>query len=517
MQPRRTGAVAAGLALAWGGLALSWERWSGLADGDSTRGFSYTEARPYLIALAVVTPLAIAVAVRGGKRLGIALCLAGAVLVGLAAHAAVGLYSVASPFVTVAPGLGLWLSMLGGLALALAVPPRRVLVGALAALIALAGAVSAWPREQRPADGHVAEVAQFYADTLAVDGDTLYSAGAQPGIDVYTGDDRLRTATAVDDGAWRNPSYERDLVQAVAARGRELYVTTGGYDRLLYTDADGAMHRIAGRPPFEHERDEAPVEMHVVKDFDPRRLALAPDGGVYVLSHNRVYRWRAGKFDAFAGTGPAGFGGDGGPARDAKLDAPRDIAVDGTGNLYIADTGNGRVRRVDRDGTIRTVLGGRAAPRCVTRGGDDPLALDPTRCLGVERLAADARGNLFLSTRGVAYVLGLTPAGRFGVVAGTGVGGFYEGDGRGPSVRVGHITSLAIGPHGDLFLAEGDPLPRVRRVAAPASLIGASPAVPLRHRSRPVGRSPDGLKPPGASRGSTTASPRSSSARSSTS
>ena len=73
---------------------------------------------------------------------------------------------------------------------------------------------------------------------------------------------------------------------------------------------------------------------------------------------------------------------------------------------------------------------------------------------------------------------GSPPSGRFGVVAGTGVGGFYEGDGRGPSVRVGHITSLAIGPHGDLFLAESDPLPRVRRIAAPASLIGAKPGRP---------------------------------------
>ena len=202
---------------------------------------------------------------------------------------------------------------------------------------------------------------------------------------------------------------------------------------------------------------------------------LAPDGTLYVLSENRVYRWRDGKFDVAAGTGRAGLRGDGGPATAAQLDAPKDIAVDGAGRLYIADTGNGRVRRVDADGTIRTVIGTEAEPRCVTRGGDDAQALDPRRCVGVESLAADSRGNLFLATRGVAYVLGLTPAGRYGVVAGDGVAGWYEGDRRAASVRVGHIRALAVGAHDDLFVAEYSPLPRVRRIAAPAGAIGARP------------------------------------------
>src|SRR5437588_4005086 len=58
-----------------------------------------------------------------------------------------------------------------------------------------------------------------------------------------------------------------------------------------------------------------------------------------------------------AGNGQAGFSGDGGPATEARLDDPRALAADTAGNLFIADTGNARVRRISPDGIIKTVAG----------------------------------------------------------------------------------------------------------------------------------------------------------------
>ena len=55
--------------------------------------------------------------------------------------------------------------------------------------------------------------------------------------------------------------------------------------------------------------------------------------------------------------GPPGFPGDGGPATSAQLNAPNGVAVDGAGNLFIADLGNNRIRKVSRDGIITTVAG----------------------------------------------------------------------------------------------------------------------------------------------------------------
>ena len=60
---------------------------------------------------------------------------------------------------------------------------------------------------------------------------------------------------------------------------------------------------------------------------------------------------------SFAGTGDPGFSGDGGPASTARLDCPTGVAVDGAGNVYIADSGNHRIRRVDPAGSISSFAG----------------------------------------------------------------------------------------------------------------------------------------------------------------
>jgi sugar lactone lactonase YvrE len=95
----------------------------------------------------------------------------------------------------------------------------------------------------------------------------------------------------------------------------------------------------------------------------PRAIALDPAGNVFfvnqnVLPQNTVLRWDAvtGIVALVAGNGSAGFSGDNGPATSAQLSGPDGLAVDSAGNLYIADTGNQRVRKVS-NGVIITVAG----------------------------------------------------------------------------------------------------------------------------------------------------------------
>ena len=93
----------------------------------------------------------------------------------------------------------------------------------------------------------------------------------------------------------------------------------------------------------------------------PYGMALDAAGNLYVSdrNNNRIRRIdRDGIITTVAGTGVPGFSGDGGPATAAKLNSPIGLAVDAAGSLYIADGGNNRVRRVDADGVITTVAGG---------------------------------------------------------------------------------------------------------------------------------------------------------------
>lgn len=92
----------------------------------------------------------------------------------------------------------------------------------------------------------------------------------------------------------------------------------------------------------------------------PRWVALAPDGAYFVadVTNNRIRRVdSAGIITTIAGTGVAGYSGDGGPALAAQLSAPSGLALDGRGRLLIADFNNCRVRRIDETGVISTVAG----------------------------------------------------------------------------------------------------------------------------------------------------------------
>lgn len=160
---------------------------------------------------------------------------------------------------------------------------------------------------------------------------------------------------------------------------------------------------------------------------------------------------------AFAGAGPAGFGGDGGPARDALLDRPYDVAVDGRGNVYIADLGNGRIRRVAADGRIETVAGGGSAPPA------DGMPARATRLGGPRNLAVDSAGAVYFSDFLQHRVWALTSSGALYLVAGVGIGG-YAGDGNATQTLLNRPAGLALDGAGGLYIADSENH-RVRRVA----------------------------------------------------
>ncbi len=131
---------------------------------------------------------------------------------------------------------------------------------------------------------------------------------------------------------------------------------------------------------------------------------------------------------AFAGTGEQGFHGDGGLAIEAHFHNPGGIAVDAAGNVYVADTNNGRVRRIDQAGIITTIAGtGERAS-----AGDGGPAVE-AQLLGPTAVALDSSGNLYIAESAGNRVRKIDAMGTISTVAGTGVAG-SQGDG-GPAVE----------------------------------------------------------------------------------
>ncbi|MFD5268983.1 RICIN domain-containing protein [Streptomyces sp. NPDC058335] len=196
-----------------------------------------------------------------------------------------------------------------------------------------------------------------------------------------------------------------------------------------------------------------------------RPYGIAVDGtGTLYFSDFNNHRVRKittdGKISTVAGTGVAGFSGDNGPAVSAQLNYPREVAVDSTGAVYIADTNNHRVRKITADGRISTVAGTGAA----AFGGDDGPAT-AARLHTPLGVAVDSTGTLYISDHGNHRVRKITTDGKISTLAGTGVAGF-AGDG-GPAVAAQLKTpyAVAVDRAGGLYIADGGNH-RVRKVAA---------------------------------------------------
>ncbi len=243
---------------------------------------------------------------------------------------------------------------------------------------------------------------------------------------------------------------------AVDAAGN-LFIADTGNRHIRRVDPSGIITVIAGSGEEGYTGDGGPaIDARLSSPYD---VAVDGAGNLYIadLFNHCIRRVdSSGTISTFAGTGERGFVGDGGPAVEARLSSPSDVAVDAAGNLFIADSGNQRIRKVDPSGNISTFAGGGDAL------GDGGPAIQ-ARLGSPAGVAVDAAGNLYIAVTTNSSIRRVDPSGTITTIAGIGRWG-YSGDG-GPAIKAAlHAPSdVAVDTAGNLYIADENNH-RIRRV-----------------------------------------------------
>jgi sugar lactone lactonase YvrE len=253
-------------------------------------------------------------------------------------------------------------------------------------------------------------------------------------------------------------------------RSGNLYITDSTNGRVRKVAADGTVSTIAGNGRMGYSGDGGPATSARFNGLGG--IAVDDEGNVYVADagNHRIRKVSpAGLIMTIAGNGISGDRGDGGPATSARL-MVGGCAVDSAGNLYIADLY--RVRMINTAGMISTVAG-TGTPGYGGDGGSATAAL----LFCFDGIAVDAKGNLFIADASNNRVRRVTPDGIITTVAGNGASGKAGDGGPATAAQLEHPQGVAVDAKGNLYIADSNNH-RIRKVAPNgiiSSIVGGGP------------------------------------------
>ncbi len=275
------------------------------------------------------------------------------------------------------------------------------------------------------------------ASALAPGGITTLAGGTSA-----VGDGLQATQAALLSPAGIAVSRSGDLFvsDAVQHRVRRVSAISGVIQTVIGSGSVGPRSSVGNGPPV-------PLDT-------PARLVVDASGTLLVADRERnqilAYDPESGQVEVIAGTGRAGFSGDGGDALDAELNAPSGLALDSDGNLWISDTGNHRVRRLDHANDIIETVAGTGNPGF---SGDDGNALeaDLNSPLG---LTARVDGSLLIADSGNHRIRLLRPDATIVSIAGSGTAGFYGDGGSALHADLDDPEDVALDADGTIYIAD---------------------------------------------------------------
>ncbi|MEZ5353592.1 MAG: hypothetical protein R2762_13220 [Bryobacteraceae bacterium] len=251
--------------------------------------------------------------------------------------------------------------------------------------------------------------------------------------------------------------------------------------RGLATDAEGNLYIADGEGRRVRRVNAAGDTITLRSNVGENLRGIASDAGgtVYLpvpSVHALVRIAPGGQLTVVAGTGVADFRGDGFDARSARLAAPVDAAVDAAGNIYIADTENNRIRKIDTNGVIRTIAGS----GLVGFQGDASKATEAAIELPMG-ITVDAGGNVFFAETEGHRIRMITASGALRTIAGTGAPGVSDLGAATPANRapLRGPSDVAAGPNGAIYVADSLNYRIVKLMPVPVEIVPELSAAPI--------------------------------------
>jgi streptogramin lyase len=258
--------------------------------------------------------------------------------------------------------------------------------------------------------------------------------------------------------------FSGDGEPATAAQLNNVFAVARGPDGFLYfcdTDnhcvrrigVDGKIETYAGNQKKGHQGDNGPALQASLNM--PYEMAWDKDGHLFIVelgNHDvRKIDNQTRMITTIAGTGKAGFSGDGGPAKHGTFNQPHSLAFDSSGDLYVCDILNHRIRKIDMEtGIIRTWTGtGR------TETSPDGSPINEASLYGPRAIAFGTDGNCFLALREGNVLLRLDPkANSIQRIAGTGKSGFTGNGGPALQATLSGPKCVSLDAQGNVYFAD---------------------------------------------------------------
>ena len=226
-----------------------------------------------------------------------------------------------------------------------------------------------------------------------------------------------------------------------------LYLALNEQNRIIRVTPTGDVSTLAGtgRPGFSGDGGPA-IDARLRLIWD---VAVDPEGNVYISTDDRIRMVDTqGIITTIAGTGEAGYSGDGGPADEARIDSPGGLSIGPDGEVYFIDQGS-VIRRIHPNGTIATIAG-TDEPGFAGDGGPAKAA----RFDGPEQMWVTTDGTIFVGDTNNRRVRRIDTNGIVTTVAGTGKQAFSGDGGLAIEANLAKVGGVAIGPNGNLYIAD---------------------------------------------------------------